>query len=110
MWVLSIVLTDRAATTIPPTSASTKATATPIRVLRDFIIGLLVAPVRARRPRRGQGDRPARGWARVSRRPRALRAPAGLVVGLRAAGEAAAPGTGSSRGRVAARREARTAG
>src|SRR5260370_41204105 len=84
MWVLSILLSDRAATTIPPTNASTRTTARPILALRVLITVLLAraqAQARPAGPRRGQGDRPAPGAARVSKRHRALRAPAGPVAG-----------------------------
>src|ERR1700730_4241664 len=113
MWVLSIVDSDRAATVIPPTNASTRTTARPMRALRVLITVLLArAPAQARPagPRRGHRDRPAPGSARVSKRHRAPRAPAGPVAGLLAAARTAAPGRGSSPGRATLRPADRTAG
>src|ERR1700730_18097556 len=98
MWVLSIVDSDRAATTIPPTNASTRATARPILALRVFIT-VLLAPARRAGPRRGRRDRPARGSVRVSRRRRAPRAPAGPGAGAPGGGAAGGRGTGNNPGR-----------
>src|SRR3981189_1446381 len=99
MWVLSIVLSDRAATTIPPTNATARTTARPIFALRVFITVLLLrtpAPARLAGPRRGQGDRPAPGSARVSKRRRVPRAPAARVAARLAVARAVVPDTGSA--------------
>src|SRR5258708_27352096 len=80
MWVLSILLSDRAATTIPPTNATARTTARPILAVRVLITVLLQrtpALARLAGPRRGQGDRPAPGSARLSRPRRVPRGPAG---------------------------------
>src|SRR6185312_15082867 len=112
MWVLSIVDSDRPAIKIPPTNASTRATARPILALRVFITVLLApAPARWAGPRRGRRDRPAPGSARVSKRRRALRAPAGRVAGPPAGAREGAHGRGSNRwGRATPRRAHHTAG
>src|ERR1700741_2712361 len=99
MWVLSILLSQRPATTMPATKASTRTAATPIFPLRDFISALLGRiPVVSRwaGPRRGQGDRPATASARGPKRDRAAGALAGPAADLPAALVVAARGTGNN--------------
>src|ERR1700694_1975039 len=100
MWVLSILLSDRAATTIPPTNTSTRTTARPILALRVLITVLLArAQARAGEPRRGHRDTPAPGSARVSKRHRAPREQADRAADPPAGARAVVRGRGNSPGR-----------